>query len=511
MERRGLETVNVLSRCLSLPAVHSNPSLSELRQLASHEEKTTIYGSAGFVSSVRSRSASHTYVIQDDIRLGVRQQGISRVEAAELAGEVVSYLRNQPLVQVDRCMGLDPRCRFNCRLLVTAPYARLAYMWHKMLFPPSAGDPDLLSVYVPEWPERKIICDPVEGVTYILGTDYFGEAKKSFLRMAMFKVKQEGRLGFHAGSKQLRILKDGELSPSGFVVFGLSGTGKTTLTTHDHFLSGPEGVIIKQDDVVVMDASGYCYGTENGFFIKTEGLEPGQAVLYGAAQDPEAVFENVIIDDQGNLRFDDHSLTSNGRAVIPREKIAFTQGHIDLDMAHNLVFITRRKDILPPLAKLNPEQAALYFMLGESIETSAGDPTKAGQSKREVGTNPFIIGPEEEEGHLLLDILRRNPSIECYLLNTGQVADEDITVKLSTKLMAELARGTVEWKSDPDWGYLVPAEIPGVDIERYEPSRYYGPSEYRDRIEALRRERLAWLSQFPGLREEIRAALDATG
>src|SRR5439155_14267310 len=89
------------------------------------------------------------------------------------------------------------------------------------------------------------------------------------------------------------------------------------------------------------------------------------------------------------------------------------------------VFITRRNDVVPAVARLTAEQAAAYFMLGESIETSAGDPTKAGQAKREVGTNPFIVGPEAQEGNRLLEILRANPDMQAYILNTGSIGAND--------------------------------------------------------------------------------------
>ena len=82
---------------------------------------------------------------------------------------------------------------------------------------------------------------------------------------------------------------------------------------------------------------------------------------------------------------------------------------IDLEKANKIVFITRRNDVVPVCARLTSEQAAAYFMLGESIETSAGDPTKAGQAKREVGTNPFIVGPEAEEGNRILADPPREP------------------------------------------------------------------------------------------------------
>ena len=108
-----------------------------------------------------------------------------------------------------------------------------------------------------------------------------------------------------------------------------------------------------------------------------------------------------------------------------RRFIRGTGDGIDLPKANKIVFITRRNDVVPVCARLTPEQAAAYFMLGESIETSAGDPTKAGQAKREVGTNPFIVGPEAEEGNRLLAILRENPDMQAYILNTGSIGARD--------------------------------------------------------------------------------------
>jgi phosphoenolpyruvate carboxykinase (ATP) len=169
---------------------------------------------------------------------------------------------------------------------------------------------------------------------------------------------------------------------------------------------------------------------------------------------------------------------------------------------------------VPIVAKLTHEQAAAYFMLGESIETSAGDPTKAGQSKREVGTNPFIIGPESEEGNRLLDILKSNTDMECYLINTGSVgkngdkAGTKITIKVTTSVMKHIALDDIEWVQDPDWGYLVPSKIEGIDMEAYDPKRYYTKEEYHKLTEELRAERKQWLAKFPGLRPEIVKAVE---
>ena len=154
-------------------------------------------------------------------------------------------------------------------------------------------------------------------------------------------------------------------------------------------------------------------------------------------------------------------------------------------------------------------------MLGESIETSAGDPTKAGQAKREVGTNPFIVGPEAEEGNRLLAILRANPDMQAYILNTGSIgandgfAGEKVSIRVSTEIMKQIAKEGIEWEKDPDWGYEIPKNVPGLDLAKYDPRTYYTPEKYRELVDRLRVERRGWLAQFDGLDPAIPAAVEA--
>lgn len=484
-----------------------NPSQKELRDLASDMEVTTEFKSASYISEVRNRSAKNTYIV-DEIETGVDQEKISKRKADEIASKVFEYIKDKEMIRVDRKMGMNKKFSFNCRLYISKQYARIAYMWNNTLFnPDNAENPDLASIYIPEWPERIMFAYPESGVTFILGSDYFGESKKSFLRMAMYKVKQAGGLGFHAGSKLLRVYdKNKKIKDVGFIMFGLSGTGKTTLTIHDHELTGEEKAIVRQDDVVFMDENGYCVGTENGFYIKTEGLNPEQqSVLYKAAAADNAVLENIKVCEDGKVDFYDTTLTSNGRGVILREEIDTTDDTVDLEKANKIIFITRRKDIVPPVVKLNPAQALDAFMLGESIETSAGDPTKAGQSKRCVGTNPFIMGPEIEEGLKLKEILQNNPDMECFILNTGSVgakADfegEKLTIKVSTTIMKEIARDSIEWVEDKEWGYKVAKEVKGIDIEKYNPRNYYTKEEYAQIASKLKVERETWLNKYESI------------
>jgi phosphoenolpyruvate carboxykinase (ATP) len=504
-----MSTVAAVSpRTIRAKTISKDLTRAQLRELARPDEVTTEFGSPVYTTRVKSRSAKNTYIVADGVEVGRMQQAFEPVRALEVVRQVQEAISSLDMLQVDRRMGDNPAATLNCRLFVPKDYARIAFMWHNMLFESdSSHEPDFVSVYVPDWPERLIFCDVTQGYTYILGSDYPGEAKKSMLRQAMYWIKRRGGLGLHAGSKILRVTAaDGKLRDVGFLLFGLSGTGKTTLTLHDHGLAEPERAIIKQDDVVLMTAEGRAYGTEDGFYIKTEGLEPSQTVLWGAATHPTAAYENIKVDPvTGKVDFLDTSITSNGRGVVLRRHIRGTGDGIDLPKANKIVFITRRNDVIPVCARLTPEQAAAYFMLGESIETSAGDPTKAGQAKREVGTNPFIVGPEHEEGNRLLGILRENPDMQAYILNTGSIGAKDgspgekITIKISTEIMKQIAKDGIAWEKDPDWGYEVPKSVPGVDTARYDPRSHYTPGQYRDLVDKLRQERRAWLAQFPGL------------
>jgi phosphoenolpyruvate carboxykinase (ATP) len=513
-----MSTVETISpRTVRARKIRRDLTGEDLRALARPGEVTTEYGSPVYSTRVKSRSAKNTYIVADGVEVGVMQQPIDPKRAAEVIRQVQEKLLEMDVLQVDRRMGDSAEATLRCRLFVPAKYARIAYMWHNMLFPSdSSHEPDFVSVYVPDWPERLIFCDVNQGYTYILGSDYPGEAKKSMLRQAMYWMKRKGGLGLHAGSKILRVTgPDGKLRDVGFLLFGLSGTGKTTLTLHDHGLQPPERAIIKQDDVVLLTPDGRAFGTEDGFYIKTEGLEPSQTVLWGAATHPTATYENIKVEPAGGkVDFLDTSITSNGRGVVLRKFIKGTGDGIDLPKANKIVFITRRNDIVPVCARLSSEQAAAYFMLGESIETSAGDPTRAGQAKREVGTNPFIVGPEREEGNRVLEILRENPDMQAYILNTGSIGakegspGEKITIKVSTEIMKQIAKEGIAWERDPDWGYEVPVKVPGIDLAKYDPRRHYSQREYRALVDKLRTERRAWLAKFPGLDPVIPKAIE---
>jgi len=180
-----------------------------------------------------------------------------------------------------------------------------------------------------------------------------------------------------------------------------------------------------------------------------------------------------------------------------------------------ILFITRRNTVVPIASKLTHEQAAAAFMLGESIETTASDPRRAGESVRVVGTNPFIIGDEAEEGNMFYEFLKRHGGkIQCYLLNTGGVGEimeksEEgaiIKQKVTRVEIAEMAaivrgiaRGSIEWVHEPYFGVQTPKKVEGMDITRFDLTRFYSEAQIEAHVNQLKRERMKYTRKFAGL------------
>jgi phosphoenolpyruvate carboxykinase (ATP) len=163
-------------------------------------------------------------------------------------------------------------------------------------------------------------------------------------------------------------------------------------------------------------------------------------------------------------------------------------------------------------------------MLGESIESSGSDPKRAGESIREVGTNPFIIGDAAEEGNRFYDIISQYPDkVECYLVNTGGVGElvellDDGTKVIQQKLLRpeipetasnirNIVRGTIEWEKEPYFGTLLPKKVAeGIDIKKFDLKNFYTVAQLELLVSRLKEERSKYLSQFPKLYPQISRA-----
>lgn len=539
-----LQTVLETMRSLRDAENVYHPSPTELRRTAERYGARTVYGNYNFVSTVKNRSAWLTVNIGSrkvvQRKQNQRQKEILR-DAAKTVEQIHEYLKKAPIVSVQRTMGDNAYFNPDCTLYVSVhkkEMIRLAYMVGQTLFPfrEDAPGPEFFLLYIPEWQEkdRQVLVFPEIGVTYILGSDYYGEAKKGFLRMAMWAAKKEGMLGIHAGAKIVKAKDEtGKIKRYSMVLFGLSATGKTTHACHNHgLLEDGEGQEIAQDDVVFIRPDGSAVGSERGFYLKTGYLDPKvQPIIFRAAISHNTIFENVMVDYLGDVQFDDITLTENGRAIIQRDDLGADKSEgVNLPPLDELdgmiiIFITRRNTVVPITSKLTLEQGAATFMLGESVETSAGDPRRTGESVREVGTNPFIIGDEAYEGNWFYEFLKKHTDkVQCYLLNTGGVGEVMEKVEGCNKIvrkvvrveipeMAAIIRGivrnSIEWKQDPYFDTMVPKKVNGVQLTKFELSKYYSQEQIDAYVNKLKMERVEWLRRFENLNSDIVKSMKA--
>src|SRR5205085_7921017 len=144
-----------------------------------------------------------------------------------------------------------------------------------------------------------------------------------------------------------------------------------------------------------------------------------EPTIYGAVTRPEAYLENVSQDDSGELDFFDTSYTQNGRATFSFAAIEAADAR-ELQSADFLLILNRNENIIPAVARLSPEQAAAYFMLGETQGTSAGGAEEAGKFLRVPGTNPFFPDDHDHQRNRFLELMAEH-QLDGYLLNTAPV------------------------------------------------------------------------------------------
>jgi len=233
---------------------------------------------------------------------------------------------------------------------------------------------------------------------------------------------------------------------------------------------------------------------------------------------PEAYLENVSQDDDGELDFFDTSYTQNGRAVFRMEALGIARDAREVTRVTQLLILNRNENLVPVVARLNREQAAAYFMLGETQGTSAGGKEEAGIFLRVPGTNPFFPLLDEFQANRFLELLD-DAKFEVFLLNTGRIGGKDgddrskkVSIPISSAVVKGIAEGTIAWERDPDFGYEVAASIPGIDDpEMLQPRRLYQrqgrQEEYASLVATFKQQRGEYLAKFTHLKPEIRAAV----
>jgi phosphoenolpyruvate carboxykinase (ATP) len=497
-----------------LPAartVERNPSAERLRELAfAHMPRLTEteYGNLNYEAEVTARLKNSTFFVADE---EIHQNRISRAEANEWAAKQDAYIANRDMVLVEGYIGPDPDFRTGSRLFIENVQPNIAAMQRQLFFP--ADDdwaPEFTVIYTPTLPaggkpdDRLILVDLDHWVTRVFGSDYFGESKMGGLRMWNRLVYDRGGLALHAGLKTFPA----ESTPSGeeesMLIIGLSGTGKTTTTFRQQ-----AGSLPVQDDFVGLMPGGVVRTTEAGCFAKTYGLDPDdEPTIFDGTTRSDAWLENVGVDVSGKVDFFDTTHTANGRSTFPLADIRHRSPR-SVPRARYLLILNRSDHVIPAVAHLGRDQIPAYFMLGETKGTSAGGAAEAGKSLRVPGTNPFFFDDDSLQGNRLLELLDSMPDLEAFVLNTGRVGGEDerskkVRIGDSSAIVEGIVEETIEWVTDPDFGYAVAAAVPGVDdAELLQPRLLYERQgrleEYQSMVARLEVERLEYLRGYSAL------------
>ncbi|HEX6160893.1 MAG TPA: phosphoenolpyruvate carboxykinase [Thermoanaerobaculia bacterium] len=499
-----------------------NPSPEDLRKYAAEmpNARETEFGNLNVATRVVSRSKLSTFIATDRPEEH-SDQTISREEYARMAKIQDDYIATKPMLVIEGYIGNDPQFRTPARLIIEKANANIAAMQHILYYPATAAElenfePEVTVIYTPNlkaegYPEDRLIAVDLENyITRVFHSDYFGESKKGGLRMWNKLVYERGGLSLHAGCKVIPVPAQGTDQQRVGLIVGLSGTGKTTTTFTKQNESQPV-----QDDFCALMPGGKIYATENGCFAKTFGLNPNdEPTIYHACASEHAYLENVSQDDSGKIDYFDTSYTPNGRAVIRMEDIAGAADAREITKADFLLILNRNENIIPAVAKLEGPLAAAYFMLGETKGTSAGGAAEAGKSLRVPGTNPFFPLLHAYQGNRMNELMKNSP-MDVYLMNTGAIGGDGkaegskkVKIQHSSAVVKAIAEGTIKWEMDPDFGYLVATEVPGIDDPDYlQPKKMYERQgrldEYNQLVAKYNNDRREYLRKWKGLDEEI--------
>jgi len=317
-----------------------------------------------------------------------------------------------------------------------------------------------------------------EKLILIGGTKYAGEMKKSVFGILNYRLPAEGVMPMHCSAN---IGPDGKTA----VFFGLSGTGKTTLS------ADASRTLIGDDEHGWSDTA--VFNFEGGCYAKMIRLSPeAEPEIYATTRMFGTVLENVVMDPATReLDFDDNSLAENSRGAYPIEFIPNTSEHNLGPVPANVVFLTADAfGVLPPVARLTPDQAMYHFLSGYTAKVAG---TEIGVTEPEATFStcfgaPFMPRHPSVYGNLLKERIAKG-GVQCWLLNTGWTGGKYGTgsrmpIKATRALLnaaLDGSLGSAVFRKDPNFGFDVPVAVPGVDAAILDPRATWADTADYDR------------------------------
>ena len=451
------------------------------------------------------RSPKDKYIVDEpssnsQIWWGQVNQKIDEKVFDELFSKIVDYYNSDPndTYMFDGYAGFDPKYSINVRIL--AKRAWQAHFVHNMFIRP---EPNALDNFSPDFTiinasdvknenfkehgmnsESFVIFHMAKKIAIIGGTEYAGEMKKGIFSVLHYLLPQSGVLSMHCSAN---VAEDGENSA---IFFGLSGTGKTTLSTD------PKRPLIGDDEHGWSNDG--IFNFEGGCYAKTINLNPENEPDIFNAIKRGALLENVVYDPETMVvDYSDGSKTENTRVSYPLNFIdnsIYGQGKPAMsNHPKTIIFLTcDAYGVIPPVSKLTSEQAMYHFISGYTAKVAG---TERGITEPTATFSPCFGGPFLTLHPLryaeLLKEKMNNFEVPAYLVNTGwvgasaQSGAKRISLPLTRKMIHSILDGTIEeseFELDPYFGVKVPKNLNEISEDLLIPVNAWKDKNEYDKI-----------------------------
>ncbi|MFO1170259.1 MAG: phosphoenolpyruvate carboxykinase [Hyphomicrobiaceae bacterium] len=446
------------------------------------------------------RSPADKFVVRDASTDGTiwwdNTKPMSPESFAALKKDHAAFAAGRELYVQDLYAGAEAATRLKVR--VYCEYAWHALFIRNLLIVPPESElksfaPDLTIVDLPSFKadparhgtrtETVIAVDFAQRLVLIGGTSYAGEIKKSVFTYLNYVLTDRGIMPMHCSANEGK-------GTDAALFFGLSGTGKTTLS------ADPARALIGDDEHGWSDAG--VYNFEGGCYAKTIRLSAeAEPEIYAAVNRFGAVLENVTIDAETRRPdFDDGSKTENTRGAYPASfianaKLAGTTGH-----PKNIIMLTADAfGVLPPIARLTPSEAMYHFLSGYTAKVAGTEKgvTEPSATFSTCFGAPFMPRHPSVYGNLLKQKIAEHQS-DCWLVNTGWTGGKYGTgrrmpIAVTRALLTAALNGTLRnapTRRDPFFGFEVPLAVAGVDAKILDPrATWADPKAYDEQARKL--------------------------
>lgn len=493
ISKHGVE----VSGLQNLAAAHWNYRPAALYEEAIRRSEGHVAADGPFVVKTgvhTGRSAKDKFIVRDASTENTvwwdNNKSMTTEQFDALHADMLKFAEGRELFVQDLFGGADPIHR-----LPTRVYTELA--WHSLFIqnllieptPEELADfsPRFTIINLPSFSadparhgartETMIACNFAKRIVLIAGTSYAGETKKSVFSMLNYDLPAKRVMPMHCSAN---VGDKGDTA----IFFGLSGTGKTTLSA------------VATRTLIGDDEHGW---SENGVF-NFEGGCYAKMIKLSAEAEPEiyavtkrfgTVLENVVMDpDTRVLDLDSAALAENSRGAYPLSFIPNASATGRAPHPKNIIMLTADAfGVLPPISKLTPSQAMYHFLSGYTAKVAG---TEKGVTEPEATFStcfggPFMSRHPTEYGNLLRDLIAEH-KVDCWLVNTGWTGGaygtgSRMPIKATRALLAAALDGSlanVEFRLDPNFGFQVPVAVPGVDTTILNPRETWADKDAYD-------------------------------